>query len=411
MRIAPIMLAAGLLAMGAPLQGQGAPVRSCPGHRLPVADLGIEHWSCDCTFEVSSEGATQRWYFRGEPTLLDIRPGGPSDGKLRDGDVLVAVNGLLITTREAGLRLATLKPGEAVRLTIRRNGQERQVTIVPGSRCPPEAPVAPEAPAVTIVRPAPAAAVATPAPPARVSVAAAPQPAPPAPAAVAAPAPPEAPRPWFGFGITCSHCEILGGNHWRFSSYPEIYSVDPGSPADRAGLHKGDELIAIDGLSLLKSEGAARFDALEPGETVRWTYRRNGRTDTVRITAESAPGFHVFTVQPDRIAQHEVALALTDSIVQRLRGTSIHLAEVTREQREAMARAVQAELAAAQARTVVGQAAPVPSAPSRLRYTGSLGNVDVDVRGPGSVEVTRDDGTGELVIRTADAVIRLKTKD
>ena len=421
MRYRPIVAAALLLLAAVPLRSQVAANGSCPGHRALIADLGVDDWYCDCTFQVSTgPGGRQHWFFRGEPTLHGIRAGGPSDGKLRDGDVLVAIDGLLITTREAGERLASLRPGHNVTLTIRRGGNERQVTIVPAASCPPEDAMAPVAPAIattiapprapSAMAPAPAAVTVTPvAPPARPSVDAAPMPRAVAPALD--PSPPEAPRAWFGFGITCSHCEIRGDNRWRFTRYPEVYSVDPGSPAARAGLQKGDVLRAVDGLSLLKEEGVDRFDALEPGQTVRWTYRRGGQSRTAAIRAESVPGARVMQVIADEAAQRQAALALTDSMLQRLRSTTARELAVTREQREAMARVVEAELAASDARTLAARAGPADLAPSRLRYTGSLGNVDIDVRGPGSVEVTRDEGTGELVILTSDAVIRLRKKD
>lgn len=406
-----VLYAAGLLALAAPLSAQGIASRSCPGNRAPVADLGIQNWSCDCTFEISqSNSGARRWYFRGEPTLRGIRPGGPADGKLREGDVLVAVNGLLITTREAGERLAQLKPGEPVTLTIRRNGQERKVTIVPDSLCPPEAPEAPVAPVVTIVGPVPP----SPAPvaPAAVAISGAPQPAVPAPPVAVAVAPARAlaePRAWFGFGISCSKCVLSSDERaWQFSHYPVVYSVDPGSPADRAGLQKGDVLTAIDGISLLKDEGGRRFARVRSGESVRWAYRRGGRTSTVAIKAGNPP---TLILEAGARARQEVALAVTDSILRQLRATQARTARITQQQREAMARVVQAELEAAQTRAVLAQPALAPERRSRLRYTGSLGNVDVDVRGPGSVEVTRDESTGELVIRTGDAVIRLREKD
>ncbi len=44
----------------------------------------------------------------------------------------------------------------------------------------------------------------------------------------------------------------------------------------------------------------------------------------------------------------------------------------------------------------------------RLRYSGSVGDADIEVRGPGSITVQ---GDGEdLIITTADAVIRVKAR-
>jgi hypothetical protein len=47
----------------------------------------------------------------------------------------------------------------------------------------------------------------------------------------------------------------------------------------------------------------------------------------------------------------------------------------------------------------------------RLRYTGSVGNAEVTVKGQAHVQVTTDEETGEMVITTADATIRIKKSD
>lgn len=43
-----------------------------------------------------------------------------------------------------------------------------------------------------------------------------------------------------------------------------------------------------------------------------------------------------------------------------------------------------------------------------LRFAGMVGNTNVEVRGLGSVEVSFDNATGELLIRTMDATVRMK---
>jgi hypothetical protein len=43
-----------------------------------------------------------------------------------------------------------------------------------------------------------------------------------------------------------------------------------------------------------------------------------------------------------------------------------------------------------------------------LRFAGSVGNTEVEVRGLSSVEVSYDNSTGELLIRTLDSTIRVK---
>jgi hypothetical protein len=89
------------------------------------------------------------------------------------------------------------------------------------------------------------------------------------------------PRGWFGFSFQCEECttELSSGDTttvWRFVSVPEVQSVEPGSPAARAGFQRGDVLTHIDGVSLLSPDGGRRFGSFKPGQVVRWTVLRDG---------------------------------------------------------------------------------------------------------------------------------------
>jgi hypothetical protein len=44
----------------------------------------------------------------------------------------------------------------------------------------------------------------------------------------------------------------------------------------------------------------------------------------------------------------------------------------------------------------------------RLRWTGSVADADVEVKGLGNVTVTTDDATGEIVVTTNDASIHIR---
>ncbi len=70
--------------------------------------------------------------------VVDVQPGGPADDaglhggntQGEGGDVITAVDGNRVTSMsDLADRLAAKKPGDRVRLTINRNGQERQVTV------------------------------------------------------------------------------------------------------------------------------------------------------------------------------------------------------------------------------------------------------------------------------------------
>jgi C-terminal processing protease CtpA/Prc len=156
------------------------------------------------------------------------------------------------------------------------------------------------------------------------------------------------PKGWFGFGISCN-CEVRTGSAesppvWVFRSPPEVYSVERGSPAGRVGLRRGDLLIEIDGVPLTSEEGGRRFGAVKAGQAVEFVYRRGGETGAVTIKAGE--------------------------------------------------------------RRVPG--ARRPEDVGRLRYVGTVGDVEVEVRGNSSVIITVIEPGREIEIVTRDARIRLR---
>jgi membrane-associated protease RseP (regulator of RpoE activity) len=291
-----------------------------------------------------------------------VEPGSPADGKIREGDAIVAVDGYLITTGEGGRRLANLKPGQAVSMVVRSGNRERTVEIVPDSKCPRRGAYA-AAPALAAVPDVPDAA-----PVVSVGVAAAPR-------AAVGPVPRPTytllPSGWFGFGIQCTNCrwsieEETGKSEWAFSAPPEISSVQDGSPADAAGLRRGDVLLEIDGESLISQEGGRRFGSIEPGETVHWTYRRGGETRTTTATAGQRPDVPPPPPMPDA-------------------APTVYSGEL--------------------ARTYA-----TPSA-TKLRYSGLVGETSVEVRGTGSVVVNIIEPGREIEIVTSDSRTRIRLED
>ena len=178
------------------------------------------------------------------------------------------------------------------------------------------------------------------------------------------------PRGWFGFGIQCTRCrwsvdEETGESAWEFSSPPEVSSVEEGSPAAAAGFRRGDVLLEIDGEPLLGQEGGRRFGSVEPGETVRWTYRRGGETRTTTATAGQRPDMPA--PQP----------------------------QVTDAEPLAYSRARDYAIAETQ----------------KLRYSGLVGETSVEVRGTGSVVVNIIERGREIEIVTSDSRTRIRLDD
>lgn len=109
----------------------------CPEGHPETGDLGISHLLCvggSCSVNLRT-GRGFAHDFSTEPRIRGLERGGPAWGRLQDGDVLVAIDGVLITTREGGRRLANLTPGKPVTLRIRRGGKEMNVTVIPRLGC------------------------------------------------------------------------------------------------------------------------------------------------------------------------------------------------------------------------------------------------------------------------------------
>ena len=111
--------------------------QSCPEGHPQTGDLGISHLLCvggSCSVNLRT-GRGYAHDFSTEPRIQGLDRNGPSWGRLQDGDVLIAIDGILITTLEGGRRLANLTPGKPVELRIRRGGKEMDVTVVPRLGC------------------------------------------------------------------------------------------------------------------------------------------------------------------------------------------------------------------------------------------------------------------------------------
>jgi len=352
----------------------------CPGGLSPRGTVGITSFECS-NCRLQSSGEEREWNFSSEPTVRVVRPGSPADGRIQEGDQIVAVDGHLITTGEGGRRLANLVPGRETAIVVRTGSRERTVRLVPEPMC--DRPVAAPAPAVAAV---PDAAPAVPASPARGAGVAAGVPraaVAPTPdvgyvsgvAVVASPVPAPTysllPSGWFGFGIQCTDCrwsvdKESGLSEWNFSVPPELSSVEEGSPADAAGLRRGDVLLEIDGEPLVTPDGGRRFGSVKPGQTVRWTYRRGDETRTTRATAVHRPDL-LPPPPPDVDGAPTVYSG-------------------------ALARSYATET-------------------SRLRYSGLVGDASVEVRGAGSVVVNIIEPGREIEVVTADSRTRIRLNE
>ena len=280
---------------------------SCPDGGQPVGELGIEELRCSsgrCLRGFTFEGGRLITTFTTEPRVHALKP--PADAVLEEGDVIVSVDGLLSTTAEAGKRLAKVEPGDRVRLKIRRDGTEREVTVTAAASCDrvqrrvfafdgfdfenlgerlgelhaleglderlrdldiqiftPDFDFEPgdfrfEFDSLA-VRPF-----------ARV-------------------------RPPYELGLelTCGFfCGWRRGEGdavvWRGQHPPKVARVIEGGPADRAGIREGDVLLLLDGHSFVGEAGGRALGGLEPGRALTLQYLKGGETlATTTITPRS----------------------------------------------------------------------------------------------------------------------------
>src|SRR5258705_12868943 len=133
----PMIAALALALAGAskPLLAQTVASGPCPLPRSTSATIGVGMYRCyggNCVL-FDSTGRVPSHTFTVEPRLLQVKAGGPADGKLRDGDAIVAVDGALITTSEAGRTLANPVAGRSIRFRVRRSGTGIETAVTPGA--------------------------------------------------------------------------------------------------------------------------------------------------------------------------------------------------------------------------------------------------------------------------------------
>jgi S1-C subfamily serine protease len=358
----------------------------CEGGRAPIGYLGISGLSCNCTVASGTDSRPPYWYFRSEPEILNVDPRGPAAGILEPGDIIVAIDGALITTHKAGRHFANTTPKKAVELTLRRKSRIIRRSVVATAICPedPRMAGAPQAPDLLEMPPlldAPSVDALGKSLELLAHVPEALEP----PVEISTRGP--GPTGWLGIGLSCSDCTILLVSddevEWHFGVPPTVHSVDPGSPAELAGLEPGDVLTHIDGVPIDSDEGGERFFMIGPEQTITWTVRRGDEEHNLEMITK-------------------VRSILTDPRTPR----TPRVPGTVRTPRTP--------------RVPVTPRTPRIETPHRLdnerlklrlkqklRYLGTLGPTRIEVRGRQSVRIEVDESTGQIIIHTRDATIRL----
>jgi membrane-associated protease RseP (regulator of RpoE activity) len=398
-----------------------------------VGFIGISGVDCNCTIGSRDPDA---WAFRTEPRITSLEANTTAGKVLRIGDVITHINGQLITTREGARAMAGIKPGEAVVLTVRRNRETLRFALTAEASCKDDprlgmyAPSQPagQAPRASAVTPRPST---KPGQAARRGSAVAP---------VVASTGPLRTRGSFGMGLMCSaSCEIKGESNGvlHFSEPPEVYSVERGSGADKAGIRRGDVITHVNGRPITSKEGGRIFGTAKPGATLGFTVRRDGKSRTVSLTA--APR----TAPAPALARSSEALVQAQKSLRELeREQQRQLQKIQEEIRRSQAEDDQrlrelqreflrqeqehrrkltqlsTELARAESRmrTALADSArnscavvnttPRASGGRTLRYTGLLGDSEIEVRGANPVSVTETDE--EVTISAGSTTVKVK---
>lgn len=154
------------------------------------------------------------------------------------------------------------------------------------------------------------------------------------------------PTGWLGIHYSVeARIDRTGKGLWiSYNSYPVIEAIEPGSPAERAGLQAGDTLIAFNGHDFVR-RGVPMASLLRPGERLAIRLRRNTRR-TVRVTVGERPsmafGFSLPPLPPGaRVtvqATPRAPIAEMERAAQALREAGAQLAPETRVLAENLAR-------------------------------------------------------------------------
>ena len=96
---------------------------------------------------------------------------------------------------------------------------------------------------------------------------------------------------WIGIVVSGAPTQIRIENNemfMRYLLYPQIASVDPSSPAQRAGLTPGDTLMAYNGRDV-RTEEISMTRLLVPKATVKVRVRRDGKVKDLPVVVAEAP--------------------------------------------------------------------------------------------------------------------------
>ena len=90
-------------------------------------------------------------------------------------------------------------------------------------------------------------------------------------------------------------------------TYTKVASVEPGSPAEQAGIQAGDVLVSINGAPVEDHEAIKKMKSeLKPGSTATYSVRRGTESKEIAIT---------LSTMPESAIAHNIGMHMMDSHV------------------------------------------------------------------------------------------------
>lgn len=84
--------------------------------------------------KVETTAGEVRWEFASPPEIIEVYEGSPAArAGLRAGDLIIAVNGMDITSEEGGTAFGAIRNGVPVEFRVRRGSRTANVTVTPGT--------------------------------------------------------------------------------------------------------------------------------------------------------------------------------------------------------------------------------------------------------------------------------------
>jgi hypothetical protein len=105
-----------------------------------------------------------------------------------------------------------------------------------------------------------------------------------------------------------AECEACTERVIRFFQYPRIAMVEPGSPAERAGVLEGDTLLSFNGTDVIRND-ISLVKLLVPGSRLLMRVRRDANHKDIRVTVGETPAYYARRALPSRVAPPVPAVA------------------------------------------------------------------------------------------------------